>query len=145
VTGPFETERQALAASLWATHGRDAGMGMAAANLADLAAALSGVELGAWDKRIIEWLAGYEPSTVAVICGLISRACPPCVVFTAGQEVLVAQALADAEAYRRRRADARCADCQAAPAGTCDPHLDDLDQADAYRDLAAELSKGARS
>jgi hypothetical protein len=77
VSGPFETERQAAAASLWATHGREAGMHMDKANLADLAAALSGVDLGAYDRRIVEWLAGYEPSTVAVICGLVSRArCP---------------------------------------------------------------------
>jgi hypothetical protein len=72
--GPFEAEREASAASLWAQQGREQGMTQAAANLAGLAAALSGVELGSYDKRIIEWLAGWEPSTVAVICGLISRA-----------------------------------------------------------------------
>ncbi len=73
-TGPFETEADARHASLWETRGRDAGMDMDAANMADLAAGLSGVELGAYDKRIIAWLVGYEPATVAVVCGLISRA-----------------------------------------------------------------------
>jgi hypothetical protein len=72
--GPYETEREARVASLWATHGREHQMSIEAANLAQLAAELSVVELGAWDKRIIEWLAGYEPSTVTVICGLIRRA-----------------------------------------------------------------------
>ena len=74
MTGPYETEREAHHASLWETRGRDSGTPMDAANMADLAAALSGVELGAYDKRIIAWLAGYEPATVAVVCGLIERA-----------------------------------------------------------------------
>jgi hypothetical protein len=74
VSGPYETEQQAHAASLWATHGKAQGMDMDAANMADLAAELSGIELGTYDRRIVEWLANWEPSTVAVICGLISRA-----------------------------------------------------------------------
>lgn len=36
--------------------------------------------------------------------------------------------------------NAYCFDCASTPAGACDDHLDDLDQADAYRDLAAELA-----
>ena len=72
MTGPYETEREAMAASAWARQGRDGDM--RASNLADLAAALSGVEVGAWDRAITEWLAGWEPSTVAVVCGLLSRA-----------------------------------------------------------------------
>jgi hypothetical protein len=56
--------------------------------------------------------------------------------------VTVRQALADAEAFRRDRAGARCADCQDHPAEACDDHVDDLDQADAYRDLAAMLAGG---
>jgi hypothetical protein len=70
--GPYETEREALRASLWEQQGRK--LDQRAMNLADLAAECSGIRLGAYDKRIIEWLANYEPSTVAVICGLISRA-----------------------------------------------------------------------
>ena len=49
-------------------------MGITAANLAGLAAELSGVELGAFDRQIIEWLTQWEPSTVAVVCGLIGQA-----------------------------------------------------------------------
>jgi hypothetical protein len=54
--------------------------------------------------------------------------------------VLIRQALEDAESYRRLRADAWCAACQAAPQGACDDHANDLTLADAYRDLAAELA-----
>jgi len=39
-------------------------------------------------------------------------------------------------AYRRRRAEAWCGDCEASAAGACSDHLDDLDAADTYRDLA---------
>lgn len=38
------------------------------------ACASAGVELGAYDRSILEWLAGYEPSTVQVVIGLIRRA-----------------------------------------------------------------------
>lgn len=72
--GPYETEAAARAAALWTTHGREQRMSIESANLADLAAALSGVSLGAYDERIIGWLAGWPPSTVAVICGLLGRA-----------------------------------------------------------------------
>jgi hypothetical protein len=50
-------------------------------------------------------------------------------------------ALADAEAFRRKRAEAWCAGCETSAAGACSDHLDDLDAADAYRDLAAKLGK----
>lgn len=38
------------------------------------ACAAAGVELGVFDRRILAWLAGWEPSTVQVVIGLISRA-----------------------------------------------------------------------
>jgi hypothetical protein len=41
---------------------------------AALEAALTGLELGAQDSRILEWLAGWETQTVAVICSWINRA-----------------------------------------------------------------------
>lgn len=34
----------------------------------------SGVELGAFDRRILSWLAGYEAETVQVVVGLVERA-----------------------------------------------------------------------
>jgi hypothetical protein len=34
----------------------------------------AGVRLGSWDARIVQWLSMYQPSTCAVIAGLIARA-----------------------------------------------------------------------
>jgi hypothetical protein len=40
-----------------------------------LAQALQGVELGAWDRRILDWLAGHpDTSTFLVILGIVERA-----------------------------------------------------------------------
>ena len=61
------------------------------------------------------------------------------VTLTAEQVVVMADALADAEKYRRDRAAGWCADCESRPEGACPDHVDDLDQADAYRHLAVEL------
>ena len=49
---------------------------MAPHNLAMLTAACTAadVELGSYGRRILAWLAGWEPQTCAVIAGLISRA-----------------------------------------------------------------------
>lgn len=41
---------------------------------AALAEAFAGVELGAYDRRIIEWLAGWDSPTVATIASLVIRA-----------------------------------------------------------------------
>jgi hypothetical protein len=62
------------------------------------------------------------------------------VTFTVQQAAVIAKALADAEVYRREGAEAYCYDCADNPAGACEDHLDNLDQADAYRHLAAELA-----
>jgi hypothetical protein len=39
-----------------------------------LAGVLSGVELGAWDRRLAGWLAGLDASTVLTIASWIARA-----------------------------------------------------------------------
>ena len=41
---------------------------------AALAEAFAGVELGAYDRRIIEWLAGWDGPTVATLASLVIRA-----------------------------------------------------------------------
>lgn len=41
------------------------------------AADAAGVEVGAFDDRILRWLSGFEPSTCAVVAGLITRAAVP--------------------------------------------------------------------
>jgi hypothetical protein len=38
-----------------------------------LAAALGGIELGAWDRRIVAWLAGWDTSTVLTVASWIAR------------------------------------------------------------------------
>jgi hypothetical protein len=64
---------------------------------------------------------------------------PPGRSLSPADVVTICQALADAEACRRSRVEAYCYDCQRHPAGACEDHLNDLDQADAYRDLAQML------
>jgi hypothetical protein len=82
--GPFATEQQALAtraAREAAAAFRDSpGAGrLAPLNLAILTGACQaeGVELGAFDLRILAWLASYETSVCVVIAGLIRRASRP--------------------------------------------------------------------
>jgi hypothetical protein len=73
--GPYETSRDAAKASLWSTEGGPgSGLSIKTANLADLESATSGLALGEWDRCVMTRLAGYEPATVSVICGLIRRA-----------------------------------------------------------------------
>ncbi len=38
-----------------------------------LAGALAGIELGAWDRRILGWLAGWDACTVLTIASWIAR------------------------------------------------------------------------
>jgi hypothetical protein len=79
--GPFESEREARESeavqAVWTAWRAGPGVGkMAAPNLAMLAAACeaAGVQVGAYDQRILAWLSGWEPQTCAVIAGLITRA-----------------------------------------------------------------------
>jgi hypothetical protein len=76
--GPYENDRQAAATVREAyAAGPLAPRGtMARFNRDRLTAACAaaGVELGAYDRRIVEWLAGWEPETVAVVVGLVVRA-----------------------------------------------------------------------
>jgi hypothetical protein len=85
VFGPYETEAATYAepmpARVHALHeaGRvRSGDPDGVARDAKLAALLeaceaAGVELGGFDRATLEWLAGWEPSTVQVLVGIISR------------------------------------------------------------------------
>ncbi len=53
----------------------------------------------------------------------------------------IGRALDDAERYRRERVEAYCYECAQHPAGACEGHLDDLDQADAYAALGRQLQQ----
>lgn len=77
-TGPYETEQEVLAlpavrAAFDAITGTGTGL---PERLAILEQALSGagVELGAYDRRIADWMAGWEPTTVKVIADWVTRA-----------------------------------------------------------------------
>lgn len=79
--GPFETEQQArqtpAARAVWAAVRAAPGPGaMEPRNrkLIEDACRAAGVKLGAYDARIVSWLAGWEPQMCAVIAGLIRRA-----------------------------------------------------------------------
>jgi hypothetical protein len=78
-TAPYETERQAAAdvAGIYAQCDRSNRRGvMSEANLAYLrdACERARVSLGAFDDRILAWLANWEPETCAVIVGMVTRA-----------------------------------------------------------------------
>ena len=78
-TAPYETWRQARAdvTRVYAQceHSSQRGV-LGEANLAQLREACdqASVRLGAFDARILAWLAGWEPETCAVVAGLITRA-----------------------------------------------------------------------
>jgi hypothetical protein len=74
VSGPYATERDALADALplpapTTLHPREARL----TALLD-ACSTAGVEVGGYDRRVLEWLAGWEPATVQVVADLIRRA-----------------------------------------------------------------------
>ncbi len=81
MTGPFETARQARETpavraaydAMHASHRRGV-MGERNHQMLNDACTAAGVELGAYDHRILLWLANWEPETIAVIAGIISRA-----------------------------------------------------------------------
>ncbi len=72
--GPFETEYEARASVEHILGSPTEAMTDGNHRLLEDACRAAGVGLGAWDHRILLWLAGWEPSTVAVIAGLITRA-----------------------------------------------------------------------
>jgi hypothetical protein len=157
VSGPFETERQAADT---ARHIYDSPPGTGAwgdgnHRLMEDACTAASVELGAHDHRILLWLAGWEPSTCAVIAGLITRArrpeleearavllAPP-VSLDKDQAATVIAALDDASEGIRERA-AYCPACWAHPAALCNEDADRLCRAEAYHHLAARLREVPR-
>ena len=72
--GPYQTEREAAAAVRHITASPAEAWGPGLHKVLEDACTAAGVELGAYDHAILLWLAGWEPSTVAVVAGLIARA-----------------------------------------------------------------------
>lgn len=88
------------------------------------------------------------PAVRTVIRGLekaeaarAAAAVPAAVTLGAAQYEVVARALADAETFLRERAGTSCEACVTGPAGACPQHLDDLDDADEYRQAADEIAQ----
>ena len=78
---PLETERQAqelpAVRAVYEAFRASPGVGRMAPHnhrMLDEACSAARVEPGVFDHRILLWLAGFEPTTCAVIAGLISRA-----------------------------------------------------------------------
>jgi hypothetical protein len=131
MSGPYETERQARTS---VRHILDSPTGTGAwkdgnHRLLEGACQAVGVKLGAYDHRVLLWLASFEPQICAVIAGLITRAR----ALAPGQLGTILDALDVAAEYKRDRA-ATCGDCEASPAelcGTCEWRLARADEYDA--------------
>lgn len=79
--GPFESEQQAretpAVRAVFEAYAANPGVGRMAGHSHQLllrACSAASVDLGAYDRRILAWLGGFEPTTCVVIAGLISRA-----------------------------------------------------------------------
>lgn len=143
--GPFETEQEALGSpAVRAIYGamrassRRGVMAEQGHRLLEEACEAAGVEVGAYDHKIIVWLAGFEPQASAVITGLITRARPSALPDAADMDT-IRQALADAVAYRALTA--LCAGCSATPEG-CADHRGDAERAAAYETALRHLVTG---
>jgi len=90
INGPFETEREARAAAHevvrpepgWSILRKSQNL-----YVLERACEAAGVELGVYDRQILNWLSGFEDSVCAVVAGLAARAVasarpgPRCVTF----------------------------------------------------------------
>jgi hypothetical protein len=144
VTGPFHTEREASAhpavraiydamhASLRRGVGDEENL-----RLLEQACKAAGVELGAYDRRILRWLAGWEAEACAVVAGLITRAAGH--GLAAEQLPAVLDAL-DFAADELRDRVAGCAECGAERCTTCENRLT---RAEGW-DKASEALRGQR-
>lgn len=74
--GPFDSEQQARAAAHVIVPPTRLSILTTAENrqLLEDVCERAGVNLGAYDRRILLWLAGWEDATCAVVAGLITRA-----------------------------------------------------------------------
>jgi hypothetical protein len=74
MSGPYDREGQAHTDAVTAAGGASWPTATVRRERLLAACADAGVELGAFDERILTWLAGYEPATVQVVADLIGRA-----------------------------------------------------------------------
>lgn len=114
---------------------------------AAMAHVLRGVQLGAYDERIIAWIVQWDDSTIRTIASLIERArgaaCAEHICLEAAQVDTVLDALDEAGEGRHARADRECGDCDTSPDGLCDDHSGDLERASRYDAIARQLRQEA--
>lgn len=140
MSGPYESQRQAADAARHITDSPPGSWTDGSHRLLEDACRAAGVQLGAYDHRILLWLVGWEPSTCAVIAGLISRAA----ALSPAQLATVLDALEVAAEYKRDRA-ANCPDCEASPAelcGTCEWRLARAEEYDALAEALRAPHRG---
>jgi hypothetical protein len=118
MSGPYETESQADAAvqHIYDSPPGTGAWGTGNHKLLEDACGAAGVTLGAYDHRILLWLANWEPATCAVVAGLITRAHRG--ALDGGQPGTVLEALGLAAEYKRDLAET-CPDCADQSCGTC--------------------------
>lgn len=153
MNGPFETERQAAGP---VRHILDSPPGTGAwgdgnHRLLEDACTTAGVQLGAYDHRILLWLAGYEPAACAVIAGMIRRAHAAelaearaallgrAASLDETQLGIVLAALDDAGDYLWATAQASCEDCNRLDPARCADHTADEERAGQYAAVARQL------
>lgn len=160
MSGPFEAEREARNAALEAGGPpRPGGSILSAAQNRQLlmgACEIAGISLGAYDRRILDWFAGFEDAACAVIAGLIGRACQAgasralrasgpgdngAPALDENSLRLVLDAL-DVAADHKRDVAANCGDCEIRPEGLCPDCETRLERADEYGRLAERLQGG---
>ena len=77
LNGPFETEREAVAAAhevVRPEYGWSILRKSQNRFVLGQACEAAGVELGAYDRQILDWLSGFEDSVCAVVARLVARA-----------------------------------------------------------------------
>ncbi len=138
MTGPYETERQAADAArhIYDSPPGTGAWGTGSHKLMEDACTAARVKLGAYDQRILLWPAGWEPSTCAVVAGLITRAHAR--VLDQDDRRTVLDALDVAADYKRDMA-ANCSECGTCPGGLCTTCEWRMNAADAYDRVAATL------
>jgi hypothetical protein len=144
--GPYDTERDAAYAARSLGGPARPGWSILSAeqnrHLLTGACQAAGVSLGAWDERILTWLAGFEDSTCAVVAGLMTRA-RAAGTLAAADVATVLDALDVAADYKRDRA-ATCPDCDASPADLCGTCEWRLTVADGYDALAERIREATQ-
>jgi hypothetical protein len=119
----------------------DPGYCLPATRLEAFAAVLQGVPLGAYDRRMVGWLVGWDDSTCRTIASIMWRCrLAGSALLAPADHALVLAALEDAAAARRERTDGSCYDCATDSTGRCEQHRADLQTAAAYSSLHARLA-----